>query len=73
MAENYDGVVLHLKQRDVSLVTISRAPLGRQFFSGIAWGGALIGHPALVQTSMLISMSVLPPSKSRVRFTKIII
>jgi predicted dithiol-disulfide oxidoreductase (DUF899 family) len=34
MVENYDGVVLHLKQRDVSLVTISRAPLGRLFFPG---------------------------------------
>ena len=73
MAENYDGVVLHLKQLEVSLVPISRAPLGRPFFSGIAWGGDLIGHPASVQTSMLISMSVLPPSKSWVRFTKIII
>lgn len=27
MAENYDGVVPHLKQRDVSLVAVSRAPL----------------------------------------------
>ena len=40
MAENYGGVVLHLKQRDVSLVTISRAPLGRLFCfrDRMGWG-----------------------------------
>jgi len=40
MAENYDGVIPHLKQRDVSLVAISRAPLDRLilFRDRMGWG-----------------------------------
>jgi len=40
MAENYDGVLLHLKQRDVSLVAISRAPLDKllAFRDRMGWG-----------------------------------
>ena len=40
MAENYDGVIPHLKQRDVSLVAISRAPLDRLilFRDWMGWG-----------------------------------
>ncbi|MGB0575674.1 MAG: DUF899 domain-containing protein [Alphaproteobacteria bacterium] len=40
MAENYDGVITHLKQRDVSLVVISRAPLDRLilFRDWMGWG-----------------------------------
>jgi predicted dithiol-disulfide oxidoreductase (DUF899 family) len=28
-ADNYDGIIVHLKQRDVTMVTISRAPLDK--------------------------------------------
>lgn len=28
-ADNYDGIVIHLKQRDINLVTVSRAPLDK--------------------------------------------
>jgi len=40
MAENYDGVIPHLKQRDVSLVAISRAPLEKllAFRNRMGWG-----------------------------------
>ena len=40
MAENYDGVLLHLKQRDVSLVATSRAPLDKllAFRDRMGWG-----------------------------------
>ncbi len=40
MAENYDGVVPHLKQRDVSLVAISCAPLEKllAFRDRMGWG-----------------------------------
>jgi predicted dithiol-disulfide oxidoreductase (DUF899 family) len=40
MAENYDGVIPHLMQRDVSLVAISRAPLDKliSFRNRMGWG-----------------------------------
>jgi predicted dithiol-disulfide oxidoreductase (DUF899 family) len=39
-ADHYDGMVPHLKQRDVSLVVISRAPLDRilPFKKRMGWG-----------------------------------
>jgi predicted dithiol-disulfide oxidoreductase (DUF899 family) len=47
-ADNFNGIVPHLNQRDVTFVAISRAPLAKlqAFATRLVWGGALNGcHP----------------------------
>src|SRR5438094_5115846 len=43
LADHIDGAAVHLAQRDVTLLAVSRAPLRRSKRSRGAWGGASRG------------------------------
>ena len=63
-ADNYNGIVVHLEARDVTLVAVSRAPLEKlEAYKG-AWAGASSGCPRSAATS---TATITSPSRPRSR------
>ena len=56
-ADNFDAVIVHLNQRDVSMIAVSRAPYGKIAPIRSGWAGALSGFRPLQAISISITKS----------------
>ena len=58
LADHFDGSVVHLAERDVAFVVVSRAPLAaNREFSSSAWAGISNGCPRSAMTSISTTTS----------------
>ena len=62
LADHFDGMLVHLADRDVSLAVVSRAPIRRSRRSGSGWDGVSRGCPP---TATISTATIKLPSRRR--------